>query len=171
MKAALTRIVGGVLFAALAFGCGQTPADAPARNEASGGAGAKPSGATDTCSLLTATDIQSVMGTAAGTPVGEGHKCDWPSADESKQSLVSLIVTGTNLRSYDEYAETFRKEMNADPATSIHRIDGPGLFAIGFNDMPMVQIYSGSSMVQVATFGNKETHALELAKKVVARIK
>jgi hypothetical protein len=84
---------------------------------------------------------------------------------------VSLIVTGTNLRSYDEYAETFRKEMNADPATSVHRIDGPCLFAIGFNDMPMVQIYSGSSMVPVATFGNKETHALELAKKVLARIK
>jgi hypothetical protein len=37
--------------------------------------------------------------------------------------------------------------------------------------MPMVQIYSGSSMVPVATFGNKETHALELAKKVLARIK
>jgi hypothetical protein len=62
--------------------------------------------------------------------------------------------------------------MDADPAKDVHRIDGgPGLFTIGFNDMAMVQIYSGSSMVQVSTFDHEERHALELARRVVARLK
>jgi hypothetical protein len=159
-----------ILLMPVLVACGRTPTDSAAGSSEPSRSGA--ARGSDTCTLLTADDIQSVMSKAPGPPrFAQGIQCDWPAADGSTESLVGLIVTGTTFRSYDDYAEAYRRQMNADPAESVRRIDGgPGLFTIGFKDMPMVQIYSGSSMVQVSTFGHEEKHALELARKVVARL-
>jgi hypothetical protein len=104
------------------------------------------------------------MGKAPGPPKPDANGCSWPAADGSNEFLVQLVVAGTTIRSYDDY----RKE--SDGAADVHRIEAPGEFAIAFNDMPMVQIFSGGSFVQVSTFRNEEKHAVELAKRAHARL-
>jgi hypothetical protein len=161
----------GIVLACLALACGRAAEDAPAETASASGSGS-PQGQRDTCALLTPDDIQSVMGATPGPPrIEQGIQCSWPSADGSNQSMVGLIVTGNTYSAYDEYAEAYRQQMDADPADAVHRIEGgPGQFTVGYNDMAMVQIYSGSSMVQVSTFDHDEKHALALARRVVARL-
>ena len=75
-------------------------------------------------------------------------QCIWPAADGSDDFLVQLIVAGTTVGSYDELARQYREEPDTDPATAIHRIEGTGELAVGSNEMAMVQIFSGSTMVR-----------------------
>lgn len=161
------RVTSSLILAScvtIAVACGTTPSDS------SGAAGNSPAPGRDTCRLLTAEDIRTVMGVAPGESRFESSQCIWPSADGANEFLVQMIVTGTTVRTYDDLARKYREELNTDPATAIHPIPGAGDFAVGFNDMPMVQVYTGSTMVQVSTFGHQEQQALELAKRVVGRL-
>jgi hypothetical protein len=165
MRLAVRSALGFALLATLTMACSGTPA---------GSAGASSSASRpsrEVCSLLTAEDIQSVLGIAPGASKLEKVQCIWPAADGSNEFLVQLIVTETMVRSYDELARNYREELDTDPATAIHPIPGVGQFAVGFKEMAMVQIYTGSTMVQVSTFEHREQHALDLAKRAVARLK
>ena len=165
MKLTVSSALVIASFSALSAACGGTPPDSGASS-----ATRSASAAQETCSLLTDEDIRSVMGVAPGPSRFESIQCIWPSADGSNEFLVQLIATPTRVGSYDELAKQYREELNTDPASAIHPIDGVGQFAVGFNDTPMVQIYRRSTMVQVATFGHQEKHALELAIRAVARL-
>ena len=149
----------------IAMACGGTPSDS-SRASARG----SPAPDRDMCRLLTADDIRSVMGVAPGESRFESSQCIWSSKDGATEFLVQMVVTGATVRSYDELARKYRDELDTDPATAIHPIEGVGDFAVGFNEMPMVQIYTGTTMVQVSTFGHQEKHALDLAKRVLPRL-
>lgn len=166
MRLAGIRLLAAILSAFVALACGRSSSESTTGSRS--GTERDPQ---ETCALLTAEDIQSVLGTTPGAPRFEKPQCIWASADGSQDHLVQLIVTSAYYRSYDDIAKAYRETMDgADPAKAMHPIEGAGLFAVGYSEMPMVQIYTGSSMVQVATFGNEELHALELAKKVVGRL-
>lgn len=149
----------------IAPACGGTASDSSGTSASR----SRPSGR-ETCRLLTADDIRDVMRVAPGESRFENSQCIWPSADGANEFLVQMIVTGTTVGSYDQLARQYRDELDTDPATALHQIEGAGDFAVGFNEMPMVQIFTGSTMVQVSTFKHQETHALELAKRVVGRL-
>lgn len=171
MTVVLMMRAAATVLACVALACGRAAEEPEPKTASASGRGSQ-GPQRDTCALLTADDIQSVIGTAAGPPrMEQGIQCSWPAADGSNQSMVGLIVTGTTYASYDEYAQAYREQMDADPADAVHRIEGgPGQFTVGYNGTAMVQIYSGSSMVQVSTFDHDEKHALELARRVVARL-
>jgi hypothetical protein len=145
--------------------CGQARSDPGER----AGAASHPAG-DDVCSLLTADDIRSVTGVAPGEPRFESPQCIWSSADGSNEFLVQLLTSRSLLRSYDDLVRQYKEQMQTDAATVVHPIEGAGDFAVGFTEMPMVQIYSGSTLVQVATFSHQESHALELARRALARL-
>ena len=154
-----------IVAAGAALACGGTPEQSP-REEAARGASADPSAI---CSLLTADHIEDVMGTAPGEPRFESSQCVWPRADRPEELLVQVLVSPPSYGSYDELAKAYREGMDgADPAQAMEPLEGVGVgrFAVGFREMPMVQIYTDRAMVQVSTFGNQREHALELAKRV-----
>jgi hypothetical protein len=154
--------------AAAALACSGTSEQSP-REEATQGASADPKAA---CSLLTAEDINAVMGIAPGEPRFESNQCIWPRGDRPEELLVQLMVAPPSYRSYDDLARAYREQMDgADPAQAMEPLDGIGVgrFAVGFREMPMVQIYTDKALVQVSTFGNKREHALELAKRVARK--
>ena len=162
MRHALGRLTVTVV-AATSLACGE--ADSPRENTPAGGSAAPK----DVCSLLTAEDINAVTGIAPGASRFESNQCIWPRKDRPEDMLVQLMVAPASYRSYDDLAKAYREQMDgADPATAMEPLDGVGVgrFAVGYKEMPLVQIYTDKAMVQVATFGNPREHALELAKRV-----
>lgn len=167
MGCALARLTGLGVLLFVSAGCGSSSESTGSERETAARTGGDPK---ETCALLTADEIQTVMGTAPAEPRFEGNQCAWASQDGSEQFLVQMIVTPSPYKSFDEVAETYREQMDADPAEAIEPIEGVGLFAIGLKGMAMVQIFTGTHMVQVATSGKEQDRALELAKKAVARL-
>lgn len=158
-----------VLICSLTYvvGCGGSNSAEPSSSAV---AGSKTPSGTDVCRLLTADEIRAVMGKDPGEPRFESNQCVWPAADGADDHLVQLMVTRTIARSYDDVARQY-KEMDMDPAKAIHPIPDAGDFAVGLEGTPIVQVFVGSTMVQVSTFRHTEQQALDLAKRAAARVK
>lgn len=165
MKFEVASALGIACVAALTAACGGSSSTSGGTSDTS-----SPMAGRETCALLSADDIRGVMGIAPGQPKADDNGCTWPSADGSNEFLVQLTVAPTVIRSYDELAKQYREELETDPAAALHRIDGVGQFAIGFNELPIVQIFGDSGFVQVYTVKHEERHALDLAKRAFARL-
>jgi hypothetical protein len=124
----------------------------------------------DPCALLTKEDIHTVLGQATGSAKREGAQCTWPAADGSNPLLVQLQLSAVAFVSYDRFAANYQKTHNEDPAKLAQRVDSPGGFALAMNGAPVIQVYSSSGMVQVATLSNGHGHALALARKAATRM-
>jgi hypothetical protein len=127
-------------------------------------------GKLDPCALLTVGDIQSTLGKAANTGKRDGLQCTWAATDGSNPLLVQVMLTAVAFRTYEEFAANYMKTHKEDPATLAQRVDAPGGFALAMNGAPVIQVYTQSGMVQVATLESGYGQALELARKAAARM-
>jgi hypothetical protein len=125
---------------------------------------------TDPCSLLTADDIRTVLATAAGSGKRDGVQCTWSAVDGSNPLLVQLQLSAVAFISYDRFAADYIKRHKENPAKLAQRLDSPGGFALAMNGAPVIQVYSRSGMVQVATLSNGHGQALALARKAASRM-
>jgi hypothetical protein len=164
-----------ILFAAVtAFAsCGRSeapPAETASTEPATGTAPA-PAG---TCALLTAGEIQEVLGKAPGAPQPlEGTEvCTWPSAEDPSTTLLRLTFTDSGYPSYEAFVSSYQAEFGGEepPKQYFRPIEGVGDWAMYVADENALQVYKGSRMLQVGTVPPDEQQAIALAKKALPRL-
>ncbi len=139
----------------------EAPAEAPATTFAG-------------CALLTAEEIQEVLGRAPGAPqnpVGT-EECIWSSADDPSSILVRLATSDSGYASYDGFVASYSAEFGGEqPPTEYYRpIQGVGDWAMYVADENAIQVFKGGRMVQVAPNPPNEAQALALAQRAAARM-
>jgi hypothetical protein len=150
-----TSFVGGCALAALLLltGCGGSePPPAETETETSAPEPA-PAATTDVCALVTAEEIQEVLGEAPGAPeassAGLGG-CRWPSASSSA-TLLEMSVAPTSLKSYDDFVADYGREFGGEnPSKEYYRPhEGVGDWALYRKDDGVLQVYVGDRMLQI----------------------
>jgi hypothetical protein len=153
--------------------CGGSEAP-PAQTESAKPAAGTASAPTGTCALLTAGEIQEVLGKAAGAPQPlEGTEvCTWPSAEDPSTTLLRLTFTDSGYPSYEGFVSSYQAEFGGEepPKQYFRPIEGVGDWAMYVADENALQVYKGGRMLQVGTVPPDEQQAIALAKKAVPRL-
>ena len=154
--------------------CGGSEAP-PAEPASAGTASSEPqAAAAATCALLSAEEIQEVLGKAPGAPrAPEGTKdCVWPPADDPSSTLVRVTTSDSGFASYDGFVASYQAEFGGEqPPTEYYRpIDGVGDWAMYVADENAVQVFKGGRMLQVGTNPPDEQQAIALAQKAAPRL-
>jgi hypothetical protein len=158
----------------LILACGG-PDDAPGNDTPALPAAATTGTELDVCALLTAEEIQEATGIAPGQPNPVPPQCTWPTADGRTETFVQLLVTASDIDSFDELMSTLRAGMGADfnPA-SYERVEGVGDFAV-IVDGFMMQSYVPGRMVQLTVSPPGERFAAAptraLLEKTIQRVR
>ncbi len=153
--------------AAALTSCGS--AEAPQGESAS-----EPPPASGTCALLTADEIEEVLGRAPGAPQApEGTEdCLWPAADDPSTNLVRLVLSDSGFPSFDSFVVSYQAEFGGEePPRDYYRpIEGVGDWAMYVADENALQVFKGVRMLQLATNPPNEAQAISLAQKAVPRL-
>lgn len=160
----------------LSVRCGPSPA--PKETKSSESAPAETRASVDVCGLLTAAEIDQVLGRAPGEPQsGPGTEglgeCTWPSAADSSSPLLSLKLSTTDLDSYDAFVHSYQTEFGGEePSTEYyHRIQALGTWAMYVVDEGALRIYHGDRRLDVAPKPPDEEKAIALGKMAAGRLK
>jgi hypothetical protein len=129
----------------------------------------------DLCALLSATDIEEALGTAAGDPQpgdqGLGH-CEWAAADGSGSAVV-LELDNSVLSSFDAFVTDFGEEFGGEnpPPDEYHPVDGvPGDWAMFVAEEHMVRAFRGDHVLKVSSPGADEAQVVDLATRAMGRL-
>jgi hypothetical protein len=160
-----------VLFLAALASCGPSGGSEAPQGEASS---AETSPASGTCALLTAEEIQEVLGKAAGSPqapVGT-EDCIWPDASDPATNLLRLTSSESGYSSYDSFVASYQAEFGGEqpPAEYYRPIPGVGDWAMWVADENALQVFRGGRMLQVSTSPPDEAKSLALAQKALPRL-
>lgn len=132
------------------------------------------------CNLLTAEQVEEVLGQAPGEPRAEMSSsgapiCVWPAADESAGQLTAVRMAPRSAGTYEEYVEQARQATGGHfMAHEFEKLEGVGDFAVwaGGEESGVLQVFSGNHMIQIAAgSGNGRTaqeNAMMLAERLVA---
>ena len=165
-------LLPGLLLAGLTY-CGGS--EAPQSEPASAGTSEPQAAASGTCSLLTADEIQEVLGNAPGAPQSpEGTEdCLWPSADDPSSTLVRLTISDSGFASFDGFVASYQAEFGGEePPREYYRpIEGVGDWAMYVADENALQAFKGGRMLQVGTNPPDEAQAIALAQKAIPRLR
>jgi len=173
-RVSLQPILWPALLLAGLISCGGSEAP-PGESDSPGTAAPEPqAAASGTCALLTAEEIQEVLGKATGAPqTPEGTEdCIWSSADDPSSTLVRLTTSDSGFASYDGFVASYQAEFGGEqPPTEYYRpIEGVGDWAMYVADENALQAFKGGRMLQVGTNPPDEQQAIALAKKAVPRL-
>ena len=103
-------------------------------------------------------------------PRFENHQGIWPSADGSNPFLVQLISTASPVRSYEDLAKQIESSGRRTRPRRVTQSMTSVVSPSASTKRRWSRYFTGSTLVQVVTFGNKELQALELAKPALARV-
>ncbi len=126
------------------------------------------------CGLLTAAEIEQVLGSAPGEPRagtdGLGD-CTWPAADGSS-TVLTLKLSTTDLGSYDAFVRSYQTEFGGEEPSPeyYHRIQDLGTWAMYVVDDGAVRIYKGDRRLEVAPVPADEAKAVALGRMAAARL-
>jgi hypothetical protein len=166
-------VVAG-LTACASCGSSEAPRGESASNETAAPAAETQAAASGTCALLTAAEIQEVLGQAPGAhQAPEGTQdCIWSSADDPSSTLVRLTTSDSGLASFDSFVISYQAEFGGEepPREYFRPIEGVGDWAMYVADENALQVFKGGRMLQVATNPPDEARALELAKRAIPRL-
>ncbi len=130
--------------------------------------------ASGTCALLTAEEIQEVLGKATGAPQSPAgtEDCLWPSAEDPSSTLVRATLSDSGFASFDGFVASYQAEFGGEePPREYYRpIEGVGDWAMYVVDENAIQVFKGGRMFQVGTNPPDEAQAIALAQKAVPRL-
>ncbi len=167
-------LLSAVLLSGLTY-CGGSEAPPSEPAATTGAPASEPqAAASGTCALLTAAEIQEVVGKAPATPqapVGT-EDCLWPSAEEPSSTLVRVALTDSGFTSFDGFVASYQAEFGGEePPREYYRpIEGVGDWAMYVADENALQAFKGGRMLQVGTNPPDEAQAIALAKKAIPRL-
>ena len=141
----------------------------------------------DPCTLITATEIEEVVGQPPGEPVRKAlgtsfFECRWPSADGSEHQLAHVAFRPARApATYEEWVRQYKAGMGDDFEESdldaYQRIDGLGDYALFLDGGSLggsLQVYDRERMLQVDTAAVPGASNLDLAlalgRKAVERL-
>jgi len=173
-RVSIQRVFWPTLLLAAVTSCGSSEAP-PGEPASSGTISSEPQAAlSGTCALLTAQEIQEVLGKAPGAPqTPEGTlDCIWSAADDPSSTLVRVTTSDSGYASYDGFVASYQSEFGGEqPPTEYYRpIEGVGDWAMYVADENAVQVFKGGRMLQVGTNPPDEAQAIALAHKAVPRM-
>jgi hypothetical protein len=166
-------LLPGLLLAGLTY-CGGSEAPQSESAPAATGAAEPPVAVSGTCALLTAGEIQEVLGKAPGaaqSPAGT-EDCLWPSAEDPSSTLVRVTFSDSGFASFDGFVASYQAEFGGEePPREYYRpIEGVGDWAMYVADENALQAFKGGRMLQVGTNPPDEAQAIALAQKAISRL-
>jgi len=166
-------VLPAILLAGLTC-CGGSEAPQSESAPASTTAAEQKAPASGTCALLTAEEIQEVLGKAPGapqSPEGTGE-CLWSSADAPSSTLVRVTVSDSGFVSFDGFVASYQAEFGGEePPREYYRpIEGVGDWAMYVADENALQVFKGGRLLQVGTNPPDEAQAIALAQKAIQRM-
>jgi hypothetical protein len=172
-RVSIKRLVWPSLLLAGLASCGGSGAP-PGESTSSEPAASEPQpAASGSCALLTAEEIQEVLGKAPGASraVEGTEDCIWSSADDPSSTLVRLTTSDSGFASYEGFVESYSAEFGGEqPPTEYYRpIEGVGDWAMYVADENALQVFKEGRMLQVGTNPPDEAQALALAQKAIPR--
>jgi hypothetical protein len=129
----------------------------------------------DVCGLLTAAEIEKVLGSAPGEsqPGTDGlGECTWPSAGASSP-LLTLKLSSTDLDSYEAFVHSYQTEFGGEEPSAeyYHRVQDLGTWAMYVVDDGALRIYQGDRRLDVAPQPRDEEKAVALGRMAAGRLK
>jgi hypothetical protein len=169
-KHSLESRIWTVVLAGTLGACGTAqapPAEAPPPESA-------PVATSSACSLLTAAEIQEVLGRAPGAPITPpgAEDCVYPDASDSTLTILRVSLADSGYSSYDSFVATYQAEFGGEePPREYYRpVEGIGDWAMYVADENALQVFRGGKMLQVSPNPPDEGKALGLAHKAIARL-
>jgi hypothetical protein len=155
--------------------------DSPTGTKA--GAGAEDNAAPDACAVVTAADVEQVLGVPASVQPSDQLKsiattalCSYESADGARNLVSVLVRVGppsldaqTNLKQYVDGIKT-----NMGDAYQVESVEGLSGPAVWNPDMKQLTVFKGSTLAIVTVFGEGDgdllTPARTLAERALAKL-
>ena len=130
--------------------------------------------AVDLCGLLTAAEVEQVLGTRPGEPEpGEEAlgQCTWASPG-GEGPLVVLTLDKAVLHSFDDFVAAYGEEFGGEdpPRDRFHPVEGLGDWAMYRADDHMVRTFRGDRVLEVSAPSAEEAQVVELAKLAMSRL-
>lgn len=150
--------IPSIALLALLAGCGGATEEEPLDADPTSAGGNEVAAAVDPCEVVGAADIREVTGSEPGspevvTPVAGGVSyCDWPMADDTSRTIVTVMAIPAPAMTYQEYLDQTRSVLEEGfDETDYESVDGVGSAAVWsygstlqtWGEGHMVQIQSG----------------------------